>query len=193
MKTIRTKVYQFSELSEQAKKVAIERERKDYWEYGEPLYFFDEYCNEQAALFGFTDCKFQWSLSYSQGDGLSFSCGSFDLKKFLSEHSPKLKQSVIDTLSCYLTTEIKGNTGHYCYAHKNDVSISLDVYRREYPNIDKLVAELELSLQSIYLQLCKELEREGYSWIEAEDKDESIIDRIESNEWEYTQDGKRFN
>jgi len=191
MRTIRTKVYKFDELSNEAKKKAIEKERQSYWEHGEPLYFFDEYCKEKAAELGFNDCKFQWRLSCCQGDGLSFKCTDFDLKKFLTNNTRLHKVSIINAIADNCTYKISGNTGHYCYASRSDIDLYLDC-NKDYPNIEAIVADIKTDLENAYLQLCKELEGEGYSWIEAEDKEDAIIERLIEGDYEFTIDGNRF-
>ena len=47
MRTIRTKVYKFDELSEQAKQVAIEEVRNEYYEYND----FANWTVDDCALF----------------------------------------------------------------------------------------------------------------------------------------------
>jgi hypothetical protein len=190
MKTIRTKVYQFNELNDKAKSYAIEQERNDYQQHGEPLYFFEEYCKDRAAEEGFNDCQFQWSLGYCQGDGLSFSCNDFDLKKFLTENT-RLSR-FINVYAANLKVEIKGNTGRYCFASRSDVDLYLENYKKDYPNFESLIPHLLECLEGKYLALCKELQETGYKWIEAEDEESAIIDRIEANEYDFTADGKRF-
>lgn len=190
-RTIRTKVYKFSELSKEAQKVAIEKERNDFYEYGEPLFMFEDYCEEKAKEYGFYDCKFQWSISYSQGDGLSFS-GRIDAADLIKMAMPNVKRSIATVLANNITIEIKGNTSRYAYAAKSDVDLWMDEYNREHPNLQKLVDELRTYLEDLYMQICRELEKEAYSWIESENEDSAIIDRIEANEFEFTQDGRRF-
>ena len=76
MRTIRTKVYNFEELSQEAKQVAIERYRNNTTEVF--LDMFQEGCIEAIEEAGFSgDIKLQYDLGYSQGDGLSFSCDYF--------------------------------------------------------------------------------------------------------------------
>ena len=190
-RTIRTKVYQFNELSDNAKKVAIEKERESYYQDGEPLMFFEDYCSEKVAEYGFNDCKFQWRLSCSQGDGLSFSCTEFNVKQFLTNNTRLHKESVINAITNNCVYEIKGNTGHYCYASKSDIDFYLDA-NKEYPNIESIVSLVKTEIQNTYLQLCKELEDAGYRWIDAENEDAAIIERIEENDYEFTADGRRF-
>jgi hypothetical protein len=191
MRTIRTKVYQFSELSEQAKKVAIEKERDDYWKYGEPLFMFEDYCKERAKEQGFNECTFRWSLSYCQGDGLSFTCTDFDTDKFIPESIPDEKKLLRRVLKSNLNFTVKQNNGHYAYASKSDCDLILDT-NKDYSNIEAIVDTMRTKLENKYMNLCKELEKEGYSWIESENEDTAIIDRLEANEYEFTADGRRF-
>jgi len=192
MQTVTTNVYSFNELSKESQKIAIEKERQYNYEHGEPLFFFDEYCNERAKGLDFYDCKFQWSISYCQGDGLSFS-GRIDANDLILKCFPNIKKSVLNVLCNNITIEIKGNTGHYTYAAKSDVDLWMDNYsRNEYNNIQIIVDELKEYLEDIYIDLCNELEKEAYSWIESENEDASIIERIEANNYKFTEDGKIF-
>ena len=68
-----------------------------------------------------------------------------------------------------------------CYAHK------------EYPNLFTLAVHIKGKIQSKYMDICKELENEGYEWIEYEDKDETITERIIDNDNEFTAEGEIFN
>lgn len=188
MKTIRTKVYQFSELSKSAQETA-----KEWWKdmLNEDSYILDgfsEYCTERAKEEGFEDIELQYSLSYSQGDGLSFS-GKLDTNKFLSENIRPLFTKV---LSNNLTVEINGNTGRYCYASTSDIDMYLE-YGKEYANIQNIIDELKGILENKYITLCKELEKTGYKWIESRYEDENVIADIEANEYYFTKDGKIFN
>jgi len=60
------------------------------------------------------------------------------------------------------------------------------------PNIQALIDKILTELENRYLALCKELETDGYNWIDEAYKDESIIDNIEANEYEFKADGTRF-
>lgn len=191
-KTIRTKVFSFNELSEEAKKVAIKNEINDYQRNGEPLMFFDEYFKEIAKEEGFFINKLCYSLSYCQGDGLSFS-GSIDIDKLLNEFKPVLKQSVKEVIKLYLCVNIRHNNGHYCYASNKDIDIFLNDNLKEYKNIENLVSNFENFVRVKYLELCKELESEGYNIIEREGSEEAATDRLNDSENLYTKDGKIFN
>jgi hypothetical protein len=191
MRTIRTKVYQFSELSKQAQQTAIEWYKGILHNDPDILEGFEDYCHELAKKQGFNDIKVQYSFSYSQGDGLSFSCNDFDIKKFLTENTRLHKDSVINALANNLTVVIKGNSQRYCYASRSDIDLYLDA-NKDYLNIQILIPSLLANLEDKYLDLCKELENIGYKWLEAAYEDTSIIENIEANEYEFTKDGNRF-
>ena len=192
MRTIRTKVYQFNELTETAQKKAIEWYKTILNNDGDILQFFNEYAKEKASENGFDNIKLQYSLSNCQGDGLSFSCDNFDIEKFLNENSRLHRPLFIKVLSANLKVEMKGNTGRYCFASRSDIDLYLDNYKRNYPNIESLIECIKVELQDKYMALCRELEGEGYKEIESRYEDESIIEDIEANEYEFKADGTRY-
>lgn len=93
MRTIRTKVYSFDELSKEAQQIAVKHYLATNYENIE-LYNFDINCTEYAASKGFNNAKVRYNLSYSQGDGLSFDA-DIDVEHFLREFKPSVKQSVV--------------------------------------------------------------------------------------------------
>ena len=193
MRTVRTKVYKFEELNETAKNVAIKIEREKYYSYGEPLAFFNDHCKEVLKEAGYGDCEVQYRLSCSQGDGLSFKTSRIDIERLINECIPNIKKTVLDALLEVYEWKITGNTGRYCYASKNDVDFDQYDYNKEYPNLFSLAQQIKGDIQSKYMDICKELENEGYEWIEYEDKDETITERIIDNDNEFTAEGEIFN
>jgi len=193
-KTIRTKVYSFSELSDDAKQVAIEnyRNRFDDWHF-ENQCLADDF-NEQIKAEGFENPRVQFCLSYSQGDGLSFSADGYShlydvVLSVVGSHKPKTAQLIADNISL----EIKGNTGRYCYASTNDISGRIDYWRNDTPNIDDVVSEVVDELSDRYMDLCSELENQGYEHYEYIMSDEAIAETLEINEYLFTKDGREFN
>lgn len=195
MRTETIKIYSINELSEEARKKAIEKERntKEY------LYFFKDECIEKIEEAGFEDVKnLQYSLSYSQGDGLSFGAKRYNklvdlFKKHLGEGKDKTAQLLAD--NC--TQIFSGNKGHYCYASKSDIDLYIENYTSSRNlvntnNIDILVGKVLTDLENIYIDLCKELEKEGYSQYEYESSDEAIIEDLLSNGVEFTENGTIF-
>jgi hypothetical protein len=192
MRTIRTKVYQFKELNENAKEVAIEWYRKDQEIF---LDFFNEYSKEQIELAGFKgNVELSYSLSNCQGDGLSFSCDYYDkLNELFIEVLGYGKQKTIDCLINNCSFELKGNKGRYCYASKSDFDFYLDnYYVKSQENIDEIITQVRQKLEDLYIDLCKDLESQGYKEIEYQYSDENIIENIIANEYEFTAAGNIF-
>lgn len=191
MRTIRTKVYLFNELSKEAQQTAISNFLATNYENIE-LYDFAFDCREYAASKGFENAKVRYSLSYSQGDGLSFDA-DIDVERFLREFKPSVKQSVVDCIinNCYASVE--ANKGHYAYCRKDDVTLYIDVNSyKEYNNLTQLVSDLKEYIQDCYIEVCGTLEANGYAEIEHQNSEEYAIETITANEYEFTKDGKQF-
>lgn len=197
MRTIETKVFTFDELSDDAKQTAIEQIRNQ--ENSIDLYSFKEQCEDIIANNGFTGgIELQYSLSYSQGDGLSFSCDRYDfLEDIFLELLGKGKERTAKTLAENTTFVCKSNNNRYCFASKSDIDMYLEnwtssINTTDTDNIDKVITAALEVVQNKYLKLCKELEDAGYDEIEYQDSDEFIIETIEANEYEFTEEGKMF-
>ena len=198
MKIVEVKVFKFEELSDAAKAVAIENQRKR--EYGNSN-FVDEFtprCVEKAEESGFEEPSFQYSLSNSQGDGLSFKAKRYGklvdvFKEVLGAGKEKTAQLLADNM----TQVFSGNDGHYAYAKKNQVDMYLENYTssinvKNTNRIDEVVAKVLAKVEDIYMDLCNELEKEGYADLDYRFSDEYQKETIEANEYEFTEDGERF-
>lgn len=194
MRTVRIKVYQFSELNDNAKQLAIENFRNNQELH---LDFFQSDCVEQIEEKGFYgNIQLQYSLSYSQGDGLSFSCGHFQesfLLPIFEEILGKGKEQTAKIIMANSSFENVENKGRYCYASKNDISYEFDNGGyKDYVQVHSVVSKVEEKLKDIYINLCKVLERNGYSVIEYQNSDEAIIENFEANGYEFLASGKIF-
>lgn len=155
MRTIRTKLYFFNELSTEAKEKAIEKERENVYN-NLFLDFFNDSATEQISEKGFFDnISIQYSLSYSQGDGFSFTC-----KKVTRELLTKLftnilgpgKEKTIDVLIDNSSFSIDLNS-RYCYAAKSQLTYELE-NTRDYNWLScKVVEEVQEELREIYIDL----------------------------------------
>jgi len=192
MRTIETKVYLFNELNEDAKQTAIDWYKRDLEIF---LDCFNEDVIEKIKEAGFLgNIKLNYSLSYSQGDGLSFSCDYFDkLNELFIEVLGEGKQNTIDCIINNSSFKLNSNTGHYCYASKKDLDFYLsNYYVKSQTNIDEVINKVKEKLEDLYINLCKDLEKQGYDEIEYQASDEAIIETIIANEYEFTIEGNRF-
>lgn len=166
MKTKTINVYEYNELSKEAKRRALNDWRNKY----DNLFLQSELqgeCNELIKNYGiectsnFPICLY--SLSYCQGDGLMF-YGTF-----------KWKQYVVD---------IK-HSGHYYHSYSKFIELTDESKEDETDASD----EDYKAFEAIYQEICKKLEQQGYDMIESENSEEYFIDMCEANEWTFTSDG----
>tara|TARA_R110000744_G_C19144797_1_gene538718 strand:+ start:76 stop:648 length:573 start_codon:yes stop_codon:yes gene_type:complete len=190
MKTIEPNLYAFNELNQNAKNNAIEKEKNDQEIF---LDFFKEDCIFLAAKNGFENIDLQYSLSYCQGDGLSFSSSNYTkLNELFLEVLGKGKEKTANLLAENCETLMKGNTGHYSYAAKNQIDLYLDSSVNDLDNIETIVGKVLLLLESKYIELCGLLEKNGYSEIEYQRSNEAIIESLEANEYQFLVDGSIY-
>lgn len=192
MKTIRIKLYKFEELTADAQQNAIEKFRETSEVF---LDFFQDSAKEQIEKAGFYDnIELGYSLSYSQGDGLCFSCQRINSEvlkplfaEILGEGKDKTISLIID--NCYFTCT--GNKGRYSYASRNDIEYIFDS-GITVPNIEEVVSKVETKIADLYTSLCKDLENQGYAEIEYQQSDEAIKETILANDYDFTKDGKLY-
>jgi hypothetical protein len=162
-RTIRIKLYKLGELNKAGKKAAIDWYKRTLDEDSEILYSFKDDCKEFLLDRGYEMEHLTYSLSSSQGDGLSFSATLVDKEAKIRELCPNLKESVIKTIANNCYYKIEHNKGRYCFASRSDVEFYLDS-NESYPNLEPVCREIELSLENAYLSICKELEKKGYAF-----------------------------
>ena len=91
MKTLKIELFNFEELSKKTKEIAIEnyieKNRHSIREINSEMFFQDlrYYLENEEPLF--YNAEFQYSLSYCQGDGLSFSF-DLDIIDYLNKYFP---------------------------------------------------------------------------------------------------------
>lgn len=194
MKTKTINIYSFEELSQEAQQKAIECFRDCKQNNDDLFMFFDDDVKERLKENGWDDVKLQYSLSYCQGDGLSFS-GKLNLKWFLeNEYSHKLPKYKINALCEYIySVHSKGNTGHYQYIYASENQIDYiknyqDNIERKY--IYKLWNDVLKEIKFSYMLLCRNFEKQGYDEIDFQLSDECIKEDIQANEYEFLENGK---
>lgn len=192
MRTVRTKVYKFSELSEEAKSLAIGNFRNQNHDLDlDPL---NEILKENIIESGFEGGgNLKYSFSYSQGDGISFGCSEFNkLNDLFIEVLGSKKEKTIKCIIDNLSFSLEGNQGRYCYASKKDIDLTLENYNRDYKNIEIVVLAVLEKLENLYIDLCQDLERQGYNYIEELNSDEFISSDLIANDYEFTENGNIF-
>ena len=159
------KVYDFEELSQEAKDKAREsfNQDEDY-----PFLQDDlrEYIHEELTERGYTHDELtpMYSLSYCQGDGLMFEGVVYDK----DGNSYEIKQS-----------------GHY-YHEKSYNMVVLD---EEGERLDSH----EHKFEAIYEKICKVVRDKGYEYIEHMQSEDSFVEMCEANEYNFLSNGTMVN
>ncbi len=187
MKTITTDLYQFSELSEAAKNKAIEQyyENEQYDFLSEDLkYFIEEKCS------CFENVKMSYCLSYSQGDGLSFTC-DFNFKEFLKFYV--FEEYKKNALCEQFIIKIKSNDYHYYFCSKKDVDFeyntNMSYFSTDLSNLRKLFDSVFIDIQKEYMSVCKVAQKYGYSIIEYRPDFEEFSELSDVNDYYYNENG----
>lgn len=188
MRTEQINIYQFSELSEQAKQKAIEKRRywnvsHNWWEH-----VYDWFKEEHPQ---YKDCKISFSGFSGQADGASFTfrLDSAYFEKWVeSLDIPEWKKAVL----VHYMPEFTGERNMSQYSHKYTVSICLSSEDHNRENIDALKHYhefLEL-LRTEYYAHCDELYRaleDEYDYLTS---DECIIEGMA--DCEFYENGDTF-
>ena len=182
------KIYEFSELSEEAK-AKVKRWYLDNFYQNEE---FSDICKEDLShRFPKSDLKVQYSLSYCQGDGLNV-YGTLNLKDVLEKR----------TLCCYAKEcgwEITLPQNHrytYCIVDRIDFTEEWEYILTEitppFKNLNKkLMKRFQQYIVDLFTKFCAELEAAGYHFFYSID-DEAIKNVCDINEWMFLEDGTLF-
>ena len=194
-------VYSFSELSEKAKQVAIDQYRNDE---NYPCDFWYDHIEEDfhtiLEKIGFYNIKSIFSGFYSQGDGASFT-GSYTYKKgclkAVKDFAPNdkgLHDIVVGIVSHQKDNGYKlecdiGRSGSL-YCHSNTMSFDWSKNGDCYFEWKNAFVEDEIE------QLIKDLADWYYTSLQSEYdyllSDEYIAENIESNNYQFLENGKQY-
>lgn len=195
MRTI-TKIinlYNFDELSEKAKEKVLNTEKE---------YLYNNHCNNLDDFicdclydYGMEEAKYNYSLNYSQGDGVCFyNINLFSytrltskdynkkLNKFEKEALMLLNEKEYKLLLQYLNDgyniKIVKNSSMYCHSHtctlEEEYYYSDDA--EEENKMNNFIYDLKKKMENIYHNMCYEIERLAYNYIENISDDEITED-----------------
>lgn len=170
MKQVEVTLYNYSELSDEAKEKALSDRNR---EYNDPLLqsHMINLLGEKLDWYGIeteSDPDVRYSLSHSQGDGFMF-IGSFSFKgnRVDIEHHDNL------------------------YYHKHTAQMTWpDFVGGEKENEEEEIAEEFITL---YRTICDELEALGYDEIEYQTSSEAFEEECDANSYTFEADGEMRN
>ncbi len=191
MRTITTKVYQIDELDQPVYKAVIERYREHLR--GETYMFSEdvEWEIDHNSNWELDKNGLQYSLSYSQGDGLSFA-GEREVTDDLKPDGISTKRWNIIKEHIRITST--GNTSnHYSYNHYRQVIVELDHHNISMNIENRIIEPIRIKVAQEYVTLCGNFETKGYEYFESTSTDKYIEHEIKGNEYEFLFDGTRYN
>lgn len=172
MKEYKVRRFAFSELTDAAKETAISKCQQGLLDYLDEREISDYLRGDiEAAIGGYPDedIEIAYSLSYCQGDGVAL------YGMIRRADAPDLTWPE----SAAYVTLTRNSYGHH-YSHYN--SFSVDVYDEE----GQIVADSDGTriLETQLRDLCRDLERSGYKYIEAMTSREAAIEYLKNEELE---------
>ena len=212
-KTVTYKIYKYNELSDDAKAKAFEwfeRVRADEY------YIFTEDCEyDLKQLFPNSKLQVEYSLSYSQGDGLNIFGDLYlpDVLPYIKDKFTAEEFSYIEHIvneygtgdgswfgDQYINMQ-QNNHYAYCIAERNDYAATMydriayeieiaEEYDRK-PDViinDELIDKFDKCVGEYFAGLCKQYEEWGYDFFYPED-DTEFAEDCEANGWEFFEDG----
>jgi hypothetical protein len=208
MKTIKVKVFEYSELEDKAKEKAKQwyRETLDYEWYDFTKEDFERILKDM----GFKNVSSQFSGFYSQGDGASFNFKGLDIKALLNFSDKHNSMPYFDILDgwkqahkktlrnikrfqdiLYCNSEVINH--HYCHEKSRISRVELDNYGHKN---NKKTEKFTNYFEEYLTELMEDFSRAYYKALENDwdyiNSDKSIEEGMEANEYTFTKDGKRF-
>jgi hypothetical protein len=176
MRTVRTKVYQFSELSEQAKQKALEN------------------------LFDINVSFDWWESTYEDARNIGLKITGFDIDRgsyvkgsFINDANytaNKIKSDHVEMCETYKTaTQFLSDWDKLVEKYSDGINKDVVTEENEY-DFDKEADDLE---DEFFKSICEDYRIILQKEAEYLQSKEAIIETIEANEYEFTKDGERFN
>jgi len=190
-------VYKYDELDDKAKKKAIEWMRKSENESFGTFHTDDitEMFSGMLEDSGFTvrEEDIAWSLSHSQGDGVSFS-GDVDLGIVLPlvlnadelKNLDRVRQETEASGDRLSFSVVRSRNSRYCHSGTMDVEADGGTGNEDDEKFIDMVCDKILKMAR---DLARELEEAGYDEIDYLLCDETLIQQIKGNDYEFFASG----
>jgi hypothetical protein len=186
MKTKTITLYSFDELSDAAKKKALENLRDTNVAYSDWDDFTIEDLQTELAENGFENAKIHYSGFWSQGDGASFDA-DINLEHFCTD------KRILAIAKEHANFRIEKTSYANHYSHEKTRYVEYNDITIRQTNIAEALRELSRTIENERYQLSRKIYRsleEEYNW---RTSDEQIIETIKCNEWTFLENGKLEN
>ena len=189
--TVTRTLLQFSELSEKAQERAIQRFRDintDH-EWYDPAV---ESLTEELENAGFNDPKISFSGFWSQGDGASFTSKTAHIESLIdalkdSLHYPKYVR-FLTKIADYLSVSVERIDHRYSHKYTTRAVVDSCLPGRRV-HLEALINRFEEDVESLRLELSNTIYQTLEKEYEYLTSDEVVTEAIESNEYEFLEDG----
>jgi hypothetical protein len=188
-------VYEFNELNDAAKQVAYDTIKDIIID--DRFSFFEDDCYEVVKdVFNLLSVKsFSYSITSSQGDGVSFTCDDFNsatiTEAVLGDQStPEDVKDYIKAVGDNLVVKTVVNQRLYSYAASNQVSVHLHDWSDNIFHDMPISEAVKDAYAKQYIKVCKHLEDMGYKFYEV--TLEEVEDFAMSNGYEFYEDGRQY-
>lgn len=200
-KILNIKVYQYDELTEEAKEKAI----KDLFDINVNLgdwyeWVLEDWTTKLEAM-GFEDIDIQFSGFYSQGDGASFTAKNIDITKYIESQGLsnrfRVLLDVLNKEECRIEGRVKRCTWHYSHEHTVDVEMEFYWDEEDIPigresRAEFLLDVLKDCIEDDVRRLSREIYRDLQKEYEFRTSEEAIVDTIKCNELDFWPSGRTF-
>ena len=194
MRTITKNLYKFEELEDESKERAIKnyRERNDLYFEGEML---EEDMNYKLSEYGYKNMEVNFSLTYSQGDGVAFygTISGEDFEYWLKIHKKEFTRYELKKIKDerpFIQINITRTSMGYHYSHYNTMDV--EVYVENYEDnevLQRIQDKIYEIVDDEIRDISKELENQGYAYFEECQSDEYITEDLIINEFEFDEYG----
>lgn len=195
MRTINVDLFLFEELSDDAKKIAIEANRDINVDHAWYEFVYEDF--EENCIFGVDNIYF--SGFWSQGDGAMFEYSSipYSLKKDFIDSldlSPMRKNWLLNNI--YASGRGK-HSGHYCHEKCCGHNIYWEINNGDlnwdtnfYQWMEGFAEDFEQYVIDKYEDLCRDLYRALEDEYNHRTSDEVVAETLICNEYEFTENGE---
>jgi hypothetical protein len=187
-------VYHYEDLDEKAKERALDwyaETTNENWDSNDSEHI-EEMFRYRLDELGLPSKKIEWSLGYSQGDGVAF-YGPISMREYLSKNP--LPQ--FDDLARYwadvdMRIEKRGGRGHCTHSKCMKVVADALTFDEALPGVEESLGALIEHIQDQIETLSREFEKSGYEEIEYMTRGEGAVESIIANEYEFDAKGNRL-
>ena len=207
--TLKKTLYTFDELTEEAKQQAIETKRQEIAEdYNYYEFYFTETIDTTLEKWNDTGIDIDtsdvsYSVSYSQGDGVSFTTDTaIDIEKaldFCKKEYPKYEKIIEDIKNnknykdILLDYEFTIKRNNYQYSHENTVHCDyIDITWEYTDGIWELADKIRQIIDKLKDDICNDIYHELMDIDQYITSDENIIAMLESDTIEFTACGNAW-